>query len=132
MKKYINSPFLFLYKSQYSSVLSIFLRISGFALFFYSLVFILSFNNIFFSYNFVNFFFDLLYSYSSVLSYTIIFCIIFFSLYHFFIGIKYILSINIWNIKEFNIFLYIKRYYAITYSLVLFIFLSFSYFLLFG
>jgi len=120
-EKFINTPFLFLYKSQYSSIFSIFLRISGYVLLIWSLLILLNLNEIFFTFNSLSLIFEIFTSFSYYISYIIFFGITFFLAYHLFLGVKYIFSINIFNVEEFQSFLDIKNYYLIGYGLLIFI-----------
>ncbi len=106
------SPYLFLYKSQYTSIFSIFMRISGFLLFIYYYFIIIKFNNnIFFIYNIYNNLFEIFTSLNAYFSFFIFMFIIIFVIYHSIFGIRYIFSINYWNNVIFNKLLELKTFY---------------------
>ena len=121
---FLNSPYLFLYKSQFTSIFSILMRLSGFLLFFIYLFFILFNNNIYFVFNFYNYIYDQLFFFNSWVSYIFyIFVIIFFT-FHTFFAIRYILNLNFFNKNELKKLLNIQNFYRsafLFFSLVIFI-----------
>lgn len=128
LNKNFVSPFLFLYKSQYTSIFSIFMRVSGFIIFFYYFFLILKYiNNIFFIFNFYNIFFELFTVFNNIFSFFIFIFLITFILYHIIFGIRYIFTINYWNNEMFKQLLELNKFYIIgfffiilTFSLIIF------------
>ena len=118
------SPFLFLYKSQYTSIFSIFMRVSGFIIFLYYFFLILKYiNNIFFIFNIYNIFFDLFTVSNNILFYIIFIFMMTFILYHIIFGIRYIFSINYWNNEIFKELLNLNKFYTIGFFLIILTFI---------
>lgn len=119
------SPNLMLYKSQFTSFFSIFLRISGSILGFYLIFMVLNYNFIFFTSNlnylifelFFNFdFFEIIY-----LTYGFFIFFLYFFIYHLFFGIRVWIITNKYNIQLFQRLLELKIYYKLGFILVYFL-----------
>lgn len=113
------SPYLFLYKSQFTSFFSIFLRVSGGLLSFYLLFFILNYNSIFFSnklnYLIFEFFFNFDFFENLYLTYTFIIFLLYFFLYHLFFGLRVWVITNKYNIYIFQKLLELKVFYRLNF-----------------
>lgn len=108
---FINSPYLFIYKSQVTSTFSLLMRISGFLLFFVFMFFIIFNDNIYFIFNSYNYFFEELFAFNSFISYIFYIYILFFFIYHIIFSIRYVFNLNFFGNLEYKPLLNISEFY---------------------
>lgn len=122
----INSPTLTVYKSQFTSLLSILVRISGYIIFIYGFYLIFFNYNYFFTINILHISYFYIYTLliNNFFSYIFIFLILIFIWYHFIFSFRYMISINIWSEQNFFKLLNLDKFYNYVYGFILiFIFL---------
>ena len=127
------TPHLELYKSKFTSILSILMRISGFWLLALYFLLVFSNNTIFYTmYSYTlgyNFFLFTKFNPNSILLYFIIWVGFFFVymgfIYHFLFGIRYLLSINIWMVELFQQNLELNSFKKSGFNFLILVILSF-------
>lgn len=118
------SPYILLYKSQFTSFFSIFLRISGSILGFYLVYNFLNLNFIFFTNNLNYLIFELFFNFDffeiDYLTYGFFIFFLYFFIYHLFFGLRVWIITNKYNIKLFQKLLELQIFYKFGFILFYF------------